>query len=144
MIYIAGSLRNPKVIDLTLRLRDRGFHVFSEWMAAGKQADEEWEAYFKALGYSYRDALKSDFVQTAFNFDKDHIDKAHTFIAIAPFGKSAGIELGYAVKGGKRSYVLLEEEPARYDLMLAFATDICYDIEELVDRLRRDEMVRRA
>ena len=144
MIYIIGSLANPKIPEIEKLLRASGFNVFAQWHAAGEHADEEWQKYFKYHGINLRDALKSAFVQNGFQFDKKHIDEADTVVVIAPFGKSGGIELGYAVGQGKHSYILFPNgDPERYDMMLAWADDIFYNLDELMSKLRGDQMRKR-
>ena len=141
MIYLVGSLANPRIPEIEKHLRAAGFDVFAQWHAAGENADKEWQKYFKFHGINLRDALRSDFVQNGFLFDKNHIDKSDTVVAIAPFGKSGGLELGYAIGAGKRGYVLFPDgDPERYDLMLAFAHGIFYTLEELMRTLRGDQM----
>ena len=136
MIYLIGSLANKKIVQITKTLRDEGFDVFSEWMASGEGADQRWWDYFQALGIGFDEAINSPFVNTAFNFDLNHLDSADTVVMVMPAGRSAGIELGYALGKGKLGYVLFDGEPERPDLMIKLATGIFYSLEELVKQLK--------
>ena len=51
---------------------------------------------------------------------------------VLPCGKSAHLELGYAVGKGKRTVIFMPEEPERWDVMYNFADQIVYGDKELV------------
>lgn len=55
---------------------------------------------------------------------------------LMPAGKSGHLELGYVLGQGKRGYILFDEDPERYDIMIQFATNIFFSKEELIDYLR--------
>ena len=137
MIYLFGSLANPRIPELTKQLRDLGHEVFSEWYAAGEGADEKWKAYFKGLGLSYKETLETDFVTTAFTFDLEHMEKADIGVLVMPAGRSGHCELGWMLGRGKRGYILFPDgEPERPDLMVKLATDVVFSVEELLEALR--------
>jgi len=131
-IYVGGSLSNPEIIRITKVLTTADHEVFSSWFTPGPEADEHWRDYEKELGYSYREALRRPAAQNIFHFDKRWIDWSDVFVMVMPCGKSAHLELGYAVGTGKETIVYMPEEPERYDVMLAFADAIVYGDEELV------------
>ena len=136
MIYIFGSLANPRIPEITNILRDEGHEVFSEWFAAGEGADEKWKAYFKALGMGYKEALATDFVNTAFNFDLDHMKKADVGVLVMPAGRSGHLEIGWMLGQGKKGYILFPDgEPERPDLMSKLATNVLFSVEELLNEL---------
>lgn len=136
MIYLFGSLANPRILDLTKQLREAGHEVFSEWFASGEGADERWKDYFKQLGYSYQETLRSDFVDTAFNFDLEHMRRADVGVLVMPAGRSGHLELGWMLGQGKRGYILFPDgEPERPDLMVKLATKVLFSIEELLNEL---------
>lgn len=134
MIYLIGSLRNPKVVEVTTKLQDAGLEVFSEWYGAGEKADDAFRDYHKALGRTYLEALETDAAKTIFEFDKRHIDASDTVVLVAPAGKSGHLELGYALGSGRRGYYLLDD-PERWDMMLQFCTGIFTDLESLIKEL---------
>ena len=147
MIYLFGSLSNPNIITLTKRLRDEGLTVFSEWHSSGPEADMHWKNYFKELGYSYKEALNSDFVNTAFNFDLDHMKQADIGVLVMPAGRSGHLEIGWMLGQGKKGYILFPDgEPERPDLMAKLATDVFFSTEELINvlNMQRDRQNRGA
>lgn len=137
MIYLIGSMRNPQITTIANDLRGCGYDVFEDWISPGAKADEEWQAYEKARGRTYQQALDGAHAWNVFNFDKKHLDMADAAVLVAPAGKSAHIELGYMIGSGKPAFVLLDEEPTRFDVMLRFATKVCMNLEELKEELRR-------
>lgn len=141
MIYLIGSLRNPKIVEITKKLQEAGLDVFSEWYGAGERADDHFKEYHSALGRSYLEALQTDAAKTIFEFDKKHIDEADTVILVSPAGKSGHLELGWALGQGKQGYYLLDD-PDRWDIMLQFCTGIFTDLDELIRELKdeRHEM----
>jgi hypothetical protein len=137
MLYIIGSLNNPRVVEVTKTLHRAGVKAFSQWMAAGPDADQHWKNYGAALGWSYREMLRSEFVQTAFQFDYRHMDAADGCVLVMPAGKSAHCEFGWFVGRGKRAYLLFDGEPERPDLMPPnLATAICFSLEELLAAIK--------
>ena len=132
MIYLIGSLRNPKIPELANTLRYRGFDVFDDWYGAGPEADDHWRALQKHHGRSYQQALKGPAAQHVFRFDKLHIDKSDTVVLVMPAGKSGHLEFGYAIGTGKRGFVYFDAEPERWDVMYCFANDVVFGEEELL------------
>ena len=136
MIYLIGSLRNPKVREVANRLRFEGFEVFDDWMAAGPEADDEWQKYEIERGHTFAQALKGHAAKHVYEYDKHHLSRADTVVLLLPAGKSGHLELGWAIGQGKKSFILMEGEPERYDVMYRFADAVFTDIEHLVTRLR--------
>ena len=136
-VYLIGSLRNPKVIELGNRLRALGFEVFDDWASPGALADEEWQMYEKARGRTYAEALQGHHAKHVFAFDKEHLDRCGQAVLILPAGKSGHLELGYIVGKGKPGYILLEGEPERFDIMYQFASGVFTNEEDLVVELKK-------
>lgn len=134
-IYLIGSMRNPVIPDLAMRLRDDGHEVFDDWYAPGPEADDYWQVYAKRRGQSYKDALNDYHARHVFEFDKFHLDRADTAILVMPAGRSGHMELGYMVGQGKRTYVLFDKEPDRYDVMYLFASGVFFSQEDLLSEL---------
>lgn len=135
VIYLIGSMRNPKIPVIANKLRAEGFDIFDDWYSPGKNADDEWQAYELARGRTYREALNGEHAREVFEFDKQHLDKAESAVLVAPAGKSGHIELGYMVGKGKPAFVLMEQEPERFDIMYRFATRVCLSLDELKNEL---------
>lgn len=137
MIYLIGSLRNPEVPELAKILRENGFEVFDDWYAAGFEADDKWKEYEIGRGRSYTEALSGFAADHVFQFDKAHLERATAVVLILPAGKSGHLELGYALGRGKKGYILLDNDPGRFDVMYKFATMVTTNLEEIIDDLRQ-------
>jgi hypothetical protein len=130
-VYVIGSLRNPRVPEVSAMLRDCGLNVFDDWYAAGPEADDYWQKYEIQRGHSFQEALKGHAARHVFNYDKSHLDRCDVAVLVLPAGKSGHLELGYMIGCGKPSFILVEEEPQRFDVMYLFATKVCCGISEL-------------
>lgn len=135
-IYLIGSLRNPKVVKLGNLLRKHKFDVFDDWAAAGKIADDCWQAYENARGRNYADALKGYAAQHVFGFDRKHLQRCDAVVLLLPAGKSGHLELGWSLGRGKPGFILMEKEPPRYDVMYNFATGVFFKEKDLIRTLK--------
>jgi len=136
-VYLIGSLRNPKISELAIRLRQHGFDVFDDWSSPGPETDEYWQKYEKQRGRSYAEALQGYHAKEVFDFDKQHLDRCDVAVLVLPAGKSGHLELGYIVGKGKPGFILLEDkEPERYDIMYLFATGIFISEDDMVTKLK--------
>ena len=142
-IYLIGSLRNPIIPEIGVRLRGLGYDVFDDWFAGGKIADDEWQSYSKARGQTYKEALESYAAKHVFHFDLEHLHRADIGVLVLPAGKSGHMELGWLLGRGKRGYVLFEKEPERWDIMYQFADGVYFDFEELLVALEHDKVWQR-
>lgn len=132
-------MRNEHVPNVANTLRDRtDWQVFDDWHCVGPEADDYWQQYERDRGRHYREALYGPHATNVFNFDKAWLEKADAVCLIAPAGKSAHLELGWSAGQGKRTYVLFDEEPPRFDIMYQFCTNIFFDVEELIKELSKD------
>lgn len=139
VVYLVGSLRNPKVIELGNEIRAVGIECLENWMAAGPTADDSWQHYSNMRGRTYQQALDSREAKHVFHFDKAYIDLADAVVLLYPAGRSGHLEFGYAVGQGKRGYMLMEEPAERYDVMLQFAGSPLFSSKEgLLVALRED------
>jgi hypothetical protein len=136
-LYIIGSLRNPKVleVDRALSVGLPEWEIFSDWMCAGEHADDAWQAYEKARGKSFLEGLQGYSAKHIFAFDKHHLDTADMAVLVLPAGKSACMELGYMAGRGKRTAILLDD-PDRWDCMFQFADLLTYDVEDIIRAAR--------
>ncbi|OFX03253.1 MAG: hypothetical protein A3E78_11990 [Alphaproteobacteria bacterium RIFCSPHIGHO2_12_FULL_63_12] len=135
-IYLIGSLRNPAIPSIGVTLRDIGFDVFDDWHGAGPCADDEWQRYERERGRSYREALKGHAARQIFSFDRHHLEGADIGVLVTPAGKSGHLELGHLLGRDKPGYVLFDGEPERWDCMYQFATDVFFDMDDLVATLK--------
>lgn len=134
-IYLIGRMASISVPLVAKALRAANHTVFDDWISSGPEADLCWQAYEKARGRTYREALDGFHAQQSFALDKKHLDACDVAVLVAPAGKSAHLELGYIVGQGKPGYILLDGEPEKYDLMYLLATKIFISIDELIKNL---------
>lgn len=134
-VYIIGSLANPRVPEVAAELRRFEYNAFDEWYSAGRDADRSWQEHQQSIGRSYREALASAAAQNVFQFDKKHIDESAAVVMVGVGGRSAHLELGYAVGQRKPGFMLIEGDVPKWDVMALFATGICTSIDELVEAL---------
>lgn len=135
-IYIIGALRNQSIPQFANELQAQGYEAFADWFTPGPDADDYWRDYSKIRGLSYKQALASYAAKHVFEFDKFHLDRCDAAVLLMPAGKSGHLELGYVVGTGKPGFILFEEEPERYDVMVQFATDIFFKKEDLFNHLK--------
>lgn len=142
-VYIIGSLRLPAVREVSKLLRETGrFDVFDDWHAAGPEADDIWQKYEQERGHNYIQALQGWHAKDVFNFDLTHITRSSIGVLVLPAGKSGHMELGYMLGQRKRGYILMPEEPERWDIMYQFATGIFYDVKDLIAELKTPGQMR--
>jgi hypothetical protein len=135
VIYLIGSLRNPNVPFIARDLRAAGHEVFDDWYAAGPKADDCWQAYEQARGHNFQQALEGHAANHVYNYDRRHLDRADAAVLLMPAGKSAHLELGYVMGQGKPGFILLDQEPERFDVMYRFAT-VVFSMEELLSHIQ--------
>lgn len=133
-IYLIGSLRNERIPVISNDLRDAGYEVFDDWYAIGPEADDHWKSYEQGRGRTYQEALQGKVCENAFNFDRRNIDAADIGVLVLPAGKSAHTELGYMSHplAMKKTYVLMEGDNERWDIMYRFFTGVVYSVDELI------------
>lgn len=138
-IYVIGSLRNPVVLDTTLAL-EKGLkaEIFSDWLAAGPEADDKWREYEMARGRTYEEALNGYAAKNVFQFDKHHLDTSDAAVLVYPAGKSGHLELGYMAGRGKPTAILLDADYDRWDVMLQFAGIVTKDPNAIIEHLKKE------
>jgi hypothetical protein len=80
----------------------------------------------------YLDMVDNPVAIDGFRSDFDAMQEADTFALILPCGKSAHLELGWAVGAGKRTAILLEEE-MEPELMYRMVDYLAPSIMDLID-----------
>ena len=139
MVYLIGSLRNPKVPEIAKRLRQEGIEVFAEWFAAGPEADDYWKTYEQSQGFTYIEALSRPAAKNVFAFDRTNLDRSSEVVLVLPAGRSGHLELGYGIGSGKAGYILLDD-PDRWDVMYQFASGIYTDLDALINQLTKPKL----
>lgn len=149
-IYVASSWQNqlqPRVVEV---LRAHGHQVY-DFKHPSTTADREfhWEDLFvadpnpidgrpppmdRASATSYLAALTHPAAALGFQRDVDAMLAADTFVLVLPCGRSAHLELGWAVGAGKRTAILLED-PCTPELMYMMADRITTSLDDLLEWL---------
>lgn len=132
-IYVIGSLRNEAVSEVAQELRRIGIDAFDDWMAAGPTADDSWKTYEQERGRVYTEALTGHAARHVFEFDKYHLDRCDAALLVLPAGKSGHLELGYVAGSGRQTYILLDDQDVRWDVMYQFATEVFLNEGEMIE-----------
>ena len=141
-VYLIGSLRNPKIVELEMKIRALGFNVFASWFAAGPEADDCWKKYERARGLTFKQALQDYAANNVFAFDFGHLESSDIVVLALPAGKSGHMEFMDAVEKGKKGFILIDD-PERWDVMYLLAVKkmgidvICENFDELAKNLTK-------
>ena len=146
-VYVASSWRNPVYPAVIGALRAAGIEHYNfrdppdrpgfGWeqvtgvdphdLAPGERHTETIESYLAMLAHPLAKA--------GFRADFDALAAADTVVLVLPCGKSAHLELGWAVGAGKRTSILLED-PVEPDLMYRMVDHLSPDLPDLLRWLR--------
>lgn len=133
-IYIASSCRNDHQPAIIRDLEAAGHEVYDfrhgvkfKW----SDIDPNWITW---SSQTFREALGHPFAHDAFEADLCGMKWAEAFVLVAPAGRSAHLELGWATGAGKPAYILLSDgEP---ELMYKLATGLCTSIGAVLSSLK--------
>jgi len=135
MIYVASSWRNAHQPNVVRALQACGHEVYDfrhpepgdngfHW----SDIDPDWQQW---RPLQFRQALDHPIARDGFAKDMDALRACDTCVLVMPCGRSAHLELGYAVGAGKRTCILLSGgEP---ELMYAMVDRICVSLDDLMD-----------
>lgn len=140
MIYVASSWRNQFYNDVleVLRAAKLDFYDFRHPEPGNKgfhwpEIDPKWEYWTPK---EFVAGLKHPAAQRGFTCDMEALKACDTLVLVLPCGRSAHLELGYALGQGKPAFIYC---PSGYDfqpeLMYKAATRICLDMGELLEAL---------
>lgn len=112
-IYLASSWRNKAVGEIVRALRGEGHSVYDfreddEDGAAFNWSDIDvnWQ---KWTPEEFKEKLWHPRADAGFNRDFSALKAAEAVVLVMPCGRSAHLELGYAVGAGKRTAILLSD-----------------------------------
>ena len=139
-VYVASSWRNdlqPAVVD-AIRAAGIGAYDFKNpdggtgfhWSEVGLQRNND-----AADVAEYLTALERPRSQAGFDADFKAMVRADAFVLVLPCGRSAHLELGWAVGAGKPTAILLED-PCTPELMYKMVTNLATSIDEITGWLR--------
>lgn len=138
-IYLASSWRNLRQPEVVEVLRDAGHAVYDfrkpphgEAGFAWSDISHEWQSW---TPWDYRNLIQTHPIAArGFMSDKRGMEWADTCIMLLPCGRSAHLECGWMAGAGKRTIILMEEKEEP-ELMNLLATDICINLEEVLEAL---------
>jgi hypothetical protein len=133
-IYVASSWRNPHQPTVVKALGrdhevydfrhpdegDDGFH----W----SEIDPDWETWTRD---AYRQHLDHPVARAGFGKDMAAMEWADTFVLVLPCGRSAHLELGWAVGRGKRTAILIYGVVLEPELMYQMVDKLALSTAEL-------------
>jgi hypothetical protein len=138
-VFVSSSWRNLRQPEVVAALTAAGYDVYDFRDPAPASAtggfswaeiDPDWQSWTAA---QFREALAHPRVRQAFSLDMDALQDCDALVMVQPCGRSAALELGWAIGAGRPSIVLLADgEP---ELMLLMAQHFCLTVEEVLSVL---------
>lgn len=134
-IYVASSWRNAFQADVVTALRQQGHSVYDFKNPgpgnngfAWSEIDPNWMEW---RAPEYIKALDHDLAKKGFASDFNAMKWADTFVLVLPCGRSAHLEMGWAVGMGKQTIILTRdgEEP---ELMARMCDSICAHLDDVL------------
>ena len=129
-IYVASSWRNVHQPKIVAQLRDRGHKVYDFRHPAAndhgfswREIDPNWQSWDDR---EFQKALQQPIADRGFKFDMDALNTADAVVLVLPCGRSAHLELGYAV-GRRKPTAILLHGPTEPELMYKMADCIACD-----------------
>lgn len=135
-VYVASSWRNPYQQAVCSILKAAGIDHY-DFQNPPNGAGFGWEELGQPIVNGlvdrddYRRMLEHPRAIEGFSADFAAMEKADTFVLILPCGKSAHLELGWAVGAGKRTAILLED-PIQPELMYRMVDHLSPSVHELL------------
>lgn len=145
-IYVASSWRCDAQAGVVTRLREEGHEVYDfknpapgnvgfGWKQCSSKPPTEWTSE------EFNDVLDTQRAREGFWLDMHALKWCEACVLVRPCGRSAHLELGYAVGAGKLSIVLLTEPPPfEPELMYLMCDRICTSLDETVGFLTRPRL----
>lgn len=136
-VYVASSWRNEQQPETVVALRAAAHDVYdfrnppNQSGFAWEQLDPNWESWTAA---EYIAHLSDPDAQAGFHEDMTHLANADATVLVMPCGRSAHLELGWAVGARQRTAVLLQprSEP---ELMYKMVDLLTTDLRDVLDWL---------
>ncbi len=132
-VYVASSWRNERQPTVIAVLRDAGHEVYDFRDSKGfhwSEIDPEWK---KWTAESYRDSLHHPLAEQGYLSDYQNLQWADALVLVMPCGRSAHLELGWAVGASKKTAILLSDgEP---ELMYKMVDLIAVSLNEIAQWL---------
>src|SRR4051794_23716790 len=104
-IYVASSWRNTRQPEIVRLLREAGHDAYdfrqpsaTQHGFAWSEVDGNWLAWTPK---QFRQALSHPAARRGYELDMDALSKADVTVLVLPCGRSAHLELGFAVGAGQ-------------------------------------------
>jgi hypothetical protein len=137
-LYVASSWRNTQQPSVVQALRKAGHEVYDFRHPEPGNDGFSWESidpnWKKWDPFQFEQALRDPIARKGFKLDMDALDDADGCVLVLPCGRSAHLELGYAVGRRKFTAVLLDEK-SEPELMYKMVDALCFSVEEAVEAL---------
>jgi hypothetical protein len=135
-IYVASSWRNKLQPDVVARLRMAGHEVYdfrhpgpAKVGFAWSQIDPDWQQWTPA---AFASALEHPIAVGGFDNDMNALRDSDAVVLVLPCGRSAHLELGWAVGAGKQT-IVLQLEPCEPELMYRMCHYLATSWEDFFD-----------
>ena len=140
-IYVASSWRNEYQPTIVVDLREHGFEVYDfrnpapgdtgfQW----SEVDPKWKLWEKCPERFVK-ALQDPIAKDGFKKDIAAMYSADVFVLAMPCGRSAHLELGWAIGREIPSFILLPPDCGEPELMYSMAKKVCTSMAELLREL---------
>jgi hypothetical protein len=133
-VYLASSWRNEYQQFVVEKLRDWGHQTYDFKNPAPdnkgfhwSEIDPEWKAWRPV---DFCKGLQHPIAQEGFALDMAALRECDTCVLLLPSGRSAHLELGYAVGADKATAVLIPE-PCEPELMYRMVDEVFTDLAAL-------------
>ncbi len=135
-VYVASSWRNLAQPGVVVAIRKMGHEVYDfknpvegdngfHW----SEIDGGWQSWDAK---TYLKALEHPIAESGFKSDFDAMQWADTFVLVQPCGRSAHLEMGWAVGAGKATIMMLgpDIEP---ELMVKMCDQVCVGLGSVLE-----------
>lgn len=141
-IYVASSWRNERQQTIVRALRALGHGVYEfknprpgDFGFHWSDIDKNWKAWTPE---QFGTALSHPIAKAGFASDMEALRDSECVVLVLPCGRSAHLELGYAVGAGKKTIVHMEE-PNEPELMYAMCSVLTTSLDDLMTEVGRGE-----
>jgi len=126
-IYVASSWRNPLQPVVVSALRARGHEVYDFRNPKPGDTGFSWKQIEPEPvdSASLRKALMHPVARAGFHNDMSALDAAECTVLLLPCGRSAHLELGYAIGRRQRTVIVLSDVGFEPELMYLMADRLC-------------------
>lgn len=145
-VYVASSWRNKFQPGIVGTIAERGHQVYDfrnpapgEHGFSWSEIDPDWEGW---SAEAYRNALKDPIAQLGFARDMTALRECDACVLVLPCGRSAHLELGWAVGAGKHTAILhpggVRVEPELMALMVGAVLCGVDELHQWIDERAAD------